>query len=216
MLYYPVGGLHGKLTVTPKLAPARPCGVRRHDAALELGDTSPSGSRPPARPGWGRPRPRVPKYWAGTRPPRPSHNPGNQTNGPILFTTVTAMNGVVIFKLPLQVVVTAVNRIALQTKSNHHHLSRHSRCSRLPPLDLRNPEFVPESAQIKAKTPAIVPNQGISRQTPFFRNALHTANPPAGWGGPAVERTKHVPEKIPLLGGDTGEGERHHQSAPLR
>lgn len=34
--------------------------------------------------------------------------------GPILFTTVTAMNGVVIFKLPLQIVVTAVNRIALQ------------------------------------------------------------------------------------------------------
>ena len=44
MLYYPVGSLHGKLTVTAKLAPARPCGVRRHDAALELGDMSPSGS----------------------------------------------------------------------------------------------------------------------------------------------------------------------------
>ena len=38
----------------------------------------------------------------------------NQGFGPILFTTVTAMHGVVIFKLPLRVVVTAVNRIALQ------------------------------------------------------------------------------------------------------
>ena len=40
----PVGGLHGKLTVLPKFAPAcpaTPCGVRRHDAALEPGDKSP-------------------------------------------------------------------------------------------------------------------------------------------------------------------------------
>ena len=58
-----------------KLAPARPCGVRRHDAALALGDMSPSGSRPPARPVWGRPRPRIPKHWAGTRPPAPSQKP---------------------------------------------------------------------------------------------------------------------------------------------
>jgi len=38
----PVGSLLGKLTVTANIAPARPCGVRRHDAALELGDMSPS------------------------------------------------------------------------------------------------------------------------------------------------------------------------------
>ena len=47
VLYYPVGGLHGKLTVTAKLAPgcpAFPCGVRRHDAALEPGDMSPRPS----------------------------------------------------------------------------------------------------------------------------------------------------------------------------
>ena len=78
VLYYPVGGLLGKLTVTAKLVPARPCGVRRHDAALELGDMSPSGScsharaRPPPRAGWGRPRPHVPKFWAGARPPEPT------------------------------------------------------------------------------------------------------------------------------------------------
>ena len=68
------------------------------------------------------------------------------------------------------------------------------------PLSLKNPPSRHDQGSIKAKTPLIVHNQGISRQTPFFRNALHTANPPAGWGGPAVERTKHVPEKIPLLG----------------
>ena len=52
VLYYPVGGLHGKLTVTAKLAPCHVaclCGVRRHDCALEPGDMSPNPShRPPA------------------------------------------------------------------------------------------------------------------------------------------------------------------------
>ncbi len=51
---------------------ARPCGVRRHDAALASGDMSPGGPRHPACPGWGRPRPHVPKHWAGARPPGPS------------------------------------------------------------------------------------------------------------------------------------------------
>ena len=68
------------------------------------------------------------------------------------------------------------------------------------PLCVKNPASSYDQGSIKAKTPLIVHNQGISRQTPFFRNALHTANPPAGWGGPAVARSKREPRKIPLLG----------------
>ena len=66
------------------------------------------------------------------------------------------------------------------------------------PTEIRDAR--PDFPSIKAKNPLIVHNQGISRQTPFFQNALHTANPPAGWGGPAVERSKRVPREIPLLG----------------
>ena len=87
-------------------ASPRPCGVRRHDAALELGDMSPSTSH--------------------------------------------------------RLVYSARN----QTKSNHPaSASRHR-----PPFayfafapclpDLRNPRPEPDSPPIKAKPPAIVPDQG--------------------------------------------------------
>ena len=46
---------------------------------------------------------------------------------------------------------------------------------------------------IKAETPAIKANRASSRQTPIFQTAIHTANPPAGWGEPAVESSKRVP-----------------------
>jgi len=65
--------------------------------------------------------------------------------------------------------------------------------------EIRNPESVHASAQSRQKTPVIVHNQGKSRQTPFFQTGLHPANPPAGWGGPAVERSEREPRKIPLL-----------------
>ena len=55
-------------------------------------------------------------------------------------------------------------------------------------------------AQSRQKTPVIVPNQGKSRQTPFFQTALNSANPLAGWGGPADERSKRAPRRNPLLG----------------
>ena len=96
VLYCPGGGLHGKLTVTAKLAPgcpAFPCGVRRHDAALELGDTSPRPSHRhahplPARGGDGS-SPRSWMLWAGGRPPAPSKpnqgkNPSNRASSRLI------------------------------------------------------------------------------------------------------------------------------------
>ena len=47
--------------------------------------------------------------------------------------------------------------------------------------------------QSRQKTPVIVHDQGKSRQTPFFQTAIHPANPPAGWGAPAVESSKRGP-----------------------
>ena len=52
-----------------------------------------------------------------------------------------------------------------QTKSDHAH-PLPARCSRGGIPDLRNPESVPHFPPIKAKNPAIVHHQGISRQTP--------------------------------------------------
>ena len=78
--------------------------------------------------------------------------------------------------------------------------------------EFRAPKSVPglpNQTSIKAKTPVIVPNQGKSRQTSFFQTAVLSANPPAGWVGPAAEKPLRVPRKNPLQGGeDTGEGER--------
>ena len=62
---------------------------------------------------------------------------------------------------------------------------------------------------IKAKTPVIVHDQGKSRQTPKSQIPVCLANPPAGWGGRAAERSNHAPRRNPLPGGEeTGEGER--------
>ena len=60
-----------------------------------------------------------------------------------------------------------------------------------PITETRNP--YPNPPLIKAKTPVIVHNRASSRQPPIFQTALHSVNPPAGSGGPAVERSKRVP-----------------------
>ena len=158
VLYYPVGGLHGKLTVTAKLAPgcpAFPCGVRRHDAALEPGDMSP------------RPSPRlVPSARNQTKSNqiKPNQTKSNQIKPPPLFAY-----------------------FAVQ----------------------------PPPPPIKAKTPAIVHNQGISRHPPNFPTAVRSANQPLDRSdrlpnGKTCTKQKSSPE-----GEDTGEGERHHQSIPF-
>ena len=66
------------------------------------------------------------------------------------------------------------------------------------------PISAPDSASIKAKTPLIVHDQGSSRQTLFFPNCHHSVSPSAGWGGPAVEGSKRMPGKTPLLGRESG------------
>ena len=78
-----------------------------------------------------------------------------------------------------------------QTKSNHPTLSRRLR---LPPPDLRTQKSVPEPAPIKAKTPVIVRNQGISRQTANF--PIAASKPPS---------SRKIPERScahPARGGD--------------
>ena len=148
VLYYPVGGLHGKLTVTAKLAPgcpAFPCGVRRHDAALEPGDMSP------------RPSPRL-------VPSARNQTKSNQIKPPPLFAY-----------------------FAVQ----------------------------PPPPPIKAKTPAIVPNQASSRHRPNFPSAVRSAIHPLDRSDRQTNGKTCTKQKSSPEGEDSGEGECHHQSIPF-
>ena len=68
--------------------------------------------------------------------------------------------------------------------------------------------------RIKAEIPAIVPHQGKSRQTPYFQTAVHSVNHPLDWADRQTDGKTFTKEKS-SPGGDTGEGERHHQSIPV-
>ena len=68
--------------------------------------------------------------------------------------------------------------------------------------------------RIKAKTPAIVPNQGKSRQTPNFQTAVRSANHPLDGANRQTNDKTCAKEKSSPGGEDTGEGEHHHQSSP--
>ena len=94
---------------------------------------SPSESCHPARPGWGRPRPHVPKNWARAHPPGPSQKPRQS------------------------------NQIKPnQTSPPRSRVSRISRLPPPPISEIRDPSRWP-SARTKAKTPVIVHHQGKSR-----------------------------------------------------
>ena len=101
-----------------------------------------------------------------------------------------------------------------QTKSDHAH-PLPARCSRGGFPDLRNPESVSHFPPIKAKTPVIVHNQGISRQTPKNESPLFGQS--TRWmGRTGIRQVKTCTKENSSPGGeDTGEGERHHQSVPF-
>ena len=214
---YPVGGLHGKLTVTAKLAPGRaafPCGVRRHDAGLELGDMSPGGSHHPATS-----RHRL-ACGVGSAPIPPS----------------------IKAKTPAIVPHQGISRHSLKNESSPHRRAIPTRHALSPPsldvgrggrpqglLDVgcfgqipicvyprpsavKSPLFAyfayfavqPPPPPIKAKTLAIVPYQGSSRQTMKCLNGgvgRVTPRPPSGrtqtpalaGGGGFTLATRHLP-----------------------
>ena len=68
------------------------------------------------------------------------------------------------------------------------------------------------NSPIKAKNPTIVHHQGKSRQTPFFQTAIHSANPPAGWGAPALD----VGRSMLVVGCSPSPGFPLCNSAPAR